>query len=187
MNVKLLTKVLFINRGGEQLNELEDETKVDSFIKLPKSVNDYMGDKGQMSVFKVNAKNQLGLDFQKTRAKLLSLALSKPEHYFDLRERVITAITESSVESAYNAYWDLLTQGKHGVGGGQRITWGAGGRGDNFEPHLPESEVNRFALKVANAIKEIAEEAVDEILPMDIDELAKKRSKSILEAKNVKI
>ena len=31
------------------------------------------------SVFKVSAKNQLGLDFQKTRAKLLSLALSK--HY----------------------------------------------------------------------------------------------------------
>ena len=31
------------------------------------------------SVFKVSAKNQLGLDFQKTRAKLLSLALSTPE------------------------------------------------------------------------------------------------------------
>ena len=137
-----------------------------------------------MSVFKVSAKNQLGLDFQKTRAKLLSLALSKPEKYFELRELVITAITESSVEGTYNAYWDLLTEGKYGAG--QRITWLTGGR-DNFEPHLPESEVNRFALKVANAIKEIAEEAVDEILPMDIDELAKKRSKSILEAKNVKI
>ncbi len=139
------------------------------------------------SVFKVSAKNQLGLDFQKTRAKLLSLALSKPEHYFDLRERVITAITESSVEGAYNAYWDLLTEGMYGAGGGQQLTWLANGTGGDFKPKLPESEVNRFALKVANAIKEIAEEAVDEILPMDIDELAKKRSKSILEAKNVKI
>ena len=46
------------------------------------------------SVFKVSAKNQLGLEFQKTRAKLLSLALSKPEDYFKLREEVITAITE---------------------------------------------------------------------------------------------
>ena len=136
------------------------------------------------SVFKVSAKNQLGLDFQKTRAKLLSMALSKPENYFDLRERVITAITENSVEGAYNAYWNLLTEGKYGAG--QRITWLAGGVG-NFEPNLPGREVNRFALKVANAIKEIAEEAVDEILPMDIDELAKKRSKSILESKNIKI
>ena len=134
------------------------------------------------SAFKVSAKNQLGLDFQKTRAKLLSLALSKPEQYFDLREKVITAITENSVEGAYNAYWDLLTEGK--FAGGQ-LEWPDGTGA--FKPNLPESEVNRFALKVANAIKEIVEEAVDEILPMDVDKLAKKRSKSILEAKNVKI
>jgi hypothetical protein len=57
------------------------------------------------SVFKVSTKNQLGLDFQKTRAKLLSLDLSKPEQYFDLREKVITTITENSVEKAYEAYW----------------------------------------------------------------------------------
>lgn len=133
------------------------------------------------SVFKVSAKNQLGLEFQKTRAKLLSLALSKPEDYFKLREEVITAITENSVEKAYEAYWDLLTEGKFGD---DQLNWPDG---NPFKPNLPESEVNRFALKVANAIKEIAEEAVDEILPMDVDELAKKRSKSILEAKNVKI
>ena len=136
----------------------------------------------ERSVFKVSAKNQLGLDFQKPRAKLLSLALSKPEKYFELREKVITTITENSVEGAYNAYWDLLTEGKFAGG---RLEWPDGS--GEFKPNLPESEVNRFALKVANAIKEIAEEAVDEILPMDVDELAKKRSKSILEAKNVKI
>ncbi len=135
----------------------------------------------ERSVFKVSAKNQLGLEFQKTRAKLLSLALSKPEKYFELREEVITAITENSVEKAYEAYWDLLTEGKFGD---DQLTWPDG---TAFQPNLPESEVNRFALKVANAIKEIAEEAVDEILPMDVDELAKKRSKSILEARNVKI
>ena len=123
----------------------------------------------ERSVFKVSAKNQLGLDFQKTRAKLLSLALSKPEKYFELREQVIEAITESSVENAYEAYWELLTEGKYGV---EQLKWP---EGDDFKPNLPESDVNRFALKVANAIKEIAEEAVDEILPMDVDELAKKR------------
>jgi len=133
------------------------------------------------SVFKVSAKNQLGLDFQKTRAKLLSLALSKPEKYFELREQVIEAITEKSVEGAYEAYWDLLTSGKFGD---EQLQWPDG---EDFQPNLPESEVNRFALKVANAIKEIAEEAVDKILPMDVDKLAKKKSKSILEAKNVTI
>jgi hypothetical protein len=51
MNVKLLTKDFFKKRGGEQLDELDDKTKVVSFIKLPKSVNDYMGDKGQPKYF----------------------------------------------------------------------------------------------------------------------------------------
>ena len=57
----------------------------------------------ERSVFKVSAKNQLGLEFQKKRAKLRSLALSKPEKYFKLREDVIKAITENSVEKAYEA------------------------------------------------------------------------------------
>ena len=45
MNVKLLTKDFFKKRGGEQLGELDDKTKIFSFIKLPISVNDYMDDK----------------------------------------------------------------------------------------------------------------------------------------------
>jgi hypothetical protein len=52
MNVKLLTKDFLTKRGGEQLDELDDKTEVVSFIKLPKSVNDYMGDKVQTKYFK---------------------------------------------------------------------------------------------------------------------------------------
>ena len=55
MNVKLLTKDYFKKRGGEQLGELDDKTKIVSFIKLPKSVNDYMGDKGQTKNFKFSS------------------------------------------------------------------------------------------------------------------------------------
>ena len=55
MNVKLLTKYFFKKRGGEQLDDLDDKTKIFSFIKLPKSVNDYMGDKGQTKNFKFSS------------------------------------------------------------------------------------------------------------------------------------
>ena len=55
MNVKLLTKDFFKKRGGEQLDDLDDKTKIVSFIKLPKSVNDYMGDKGQTKNFKFSS------------------------------------------------------------------------------------------------------------------------------------
>ena len=54
----------------------------------------------------------------------------------------------------------------------------------SFQPNLPEAMVNHFALKVAASVKEIAEEAVEEILPMQAEELAKSRSKSILNEKN---
>ena len=55
MNVKLLTKDFFKKRGGVQIDELDDKTKVVSFIKLPKSVDDYMGDKGQTKNFKFSS------------------------------------------------------------------------------------------------------------------------------------
>ena len=41
MNVKLLTKDFFKKRGREQLDDLDDKTKIVSFIKLPKSVNSH--------------------------------------------------------------------------------------------------------------------------------------------------
>ena len=55
MNVKFLTKDFLKKRGGEQLDDLDDKTKIVSFIKLPKSVNDYMGDKGQTKNFKFSS------------------------------------------------------------------------------------------------------------------------------------
>ncbi len=146
----------------------------------------------ERSVFKVNAKNQLGLDFDRTRSKLLSLALSKPELYYELRDDIITKITEDSVEAAYNSYFYLLTKGLSGDGREQLLKWPAttpesilrGVTDRAFQPNLPEAMVNHFALKVAASVKEIAEEAVEEILPMQAEELAKSRSKSILNEKN---
>ena len=50
----------------------------------------------------------------------------------------------------------------------------------NFEPNLPESEVNTFALEVAEAVKDIAERAVERVMPMEYKDLAVRRAKEIL-------
>ena len=50
----------------------------------------------------------------------------------------------------------------------------------NFEPNLPESEVNTFALEVAEAVKDIAERAVEGVMPMEYKDLVVRRSKEIL-------
>ena len=49
-----------------------------------------------------------------------------------------------------------------------------------FVPNLPESEINTFALEVAEAVKDIAERCIEKIMPMEIKDLAVRRSKEIL-------
>jgi hypothetical protein len=130
------------------------------------------------SVFKVTPKNILGLEAQKFKSKLLALALSEPSTYFELRDEVYQKIVETNVEQAYNLYWSILTDG---VVGGTQIKVSKKTGGDfNFTPKLPESEVNTFALEVAEAVKDIAERAVERVMPLEYKDLAVRRSKEIL-------
>ena len=137
------------------------------------------------SVFRVNPKNILGLDHQKFKSQLLSLALAEPHTYFRLRDDVYTAIVEDAVESAYDLYWDMLRDGKNKEG---RVlvmptTKYINPDGDaefKFVPNLPESEINTFALEVAEAVKDIAERCIEKLMPMEIKDLAVRRSKEIL-------
>ena len=73
-----------------------------------------------------------------------------------------------------------MTEGK-GKGGTQITIKKKDGSTDfNFVPKLPESEVNTFALEVAEAVKDIAERAVERVMPMEYKDLAVRRSKEIL-------
>jgi len=79
-------------------------------------------------------------------------------------------------------YWWILTEGKFKNDGGNMIqiqyTDKTGTK--PFAPKLPESEVNTFALEVAEAVKNIAERAVERVMPMEYKDLAVRRSKEIL-------
>ena len=132
-----------------------------------------------MSVFKVTPKNILGLEAQGFKSKLLALALAEPATYFNLRDEVYQKIVETNVEAAYTLYWDILTLGR--VNGTQITVKRKDGATDfNFIPKLPESEVNTFALEVAEAVKDIAERAVERVMPLEFKDLAVRRSKEIL-------
>ena len=50
----------------------------------------------------------------------------------------------------------------------------------DFIPNLPESEINTFALEVAEAVKDIAERCIDKIMPLEIKDLTEGRSKKLL-------
>lgn len=135
------------------------------------------------SVFRIDPVNELGLDFQRTRSRALGIALSKPEDYYDLRQTMVSEIVEYLVENTYDAYYNLLTTGI--TPAGKALTYGA--EDVPFNPNLPTSVVNKFALRSASAIKDIAEEAIDEILPVDYNALAERASKSVLRAKGINL
>ena len=145
-----------------------------------------------MSVFRVNPKNILGLEHSKFKSQLLAMALAEPHTYFRLRDLVYTAIVENAVKDAYNLYWGILKYGKTGNvdergAGGDQLTIvtekykDAGGASKfDFRPDLSESEINTFALEVAEAVKDIAERCIDKIMPLEIKDLAIRRSKELL-------
>ena len=144
-----------------------------------------MAGRQRNSVFRVNPKNILGLDHQKFKSQLLSLALAEPHLYFKLRDEVYSTIVEDAVESAYDLYWDMLKDGKDKNGDVTIIetlkyTNADGFNSFSFIPNLPESEINTFALEVAEAVKDIAERCIEKIMPMEIKDLAVRRSKEIL-------
>jgi hypothetical protein len=139
----------------------------------------------ERSVFKVQPKNILGLEHQRFKSQLLALALAEPATYFRLRDTVYTVIVEEAVSDAYELYWNILKDGKNKAGAvltipTEKYINSDGAKEFNFIPSLPESEINTFALEVAEAVKDIADRCVDKIMPMEIKDLAVRRSKEIL-------
>jgi len=137
------------------------------------------------SVFKVEPKDILGLDHQRFKSQLLALALAEPATYFRLRDMVYTTIVENAVSDAYELYWNILKDGTNKDGNvitipTEKYLNADGNKEFNFIPSLPESEINTFALEVAEAVKDIADRCVDKIMPMEIKDLAVRRSKEIL-------
>ena len=137
----------------------------------------------EKSKFHLDVKNSIGLEYKKVRMDLMSLALSKPSLYYDLRKEIITAITEKQVEDAYELYWDLLRNGI--IGGDQMEYVNTVGGKVNFVPNLPEQKISQFAMKVAQTIEDICEEAVSLILPDDYLQLAQQRQKDVLASKGM--
>ena len=144
-----------------------------------------------MSVFKVDPKNILGLDHSKFKSQMLAMALAEPHTYFRLREKVYTAIVENAVKDAYNLYWNILKSGKISDTAApleiatEKYKDDGGGAKFLFIPNLPESEINTFALEVAEAVKDIAERCIDKIMPLEIKDLAVRRSKELLPSSGI--
>lgn len=156
--------------------------------------------------FRINVSNALGIDSDLTRSRLMSLALSKPENYYKLREVAIQAVTRKLAVDIYDIYFDILSSGliplttenrPNGIGGavavdGVRKTQlifpdvaGSPHSGEAFQPNIPEKECNIICSKVADQIKSIGRNIIEEIMPISHLQLAEKKQVDILHAKGI--
>ena len=135
------------------------------------------------SKFYIDITNELGLNYKKQRAALMGVALAKPAHYYALRAELVEQLTTAQVKHAYKLYWELLKNGVVGANPQQQTYADENGSTCYLKPDLPEHLINKFASRVAVTIEEIAEEAVNLILPDDFLKLAQEKQKDILGAR----
>ena len=151
---------------------------------LPGLISGILGARGQVTNFKIDTKNYLGMDHEAYKTKLFQLAITKPEAYFELREQVLNNVKTQAVATQYNIYYHLLSKGTKTDGSSYVVTPAsmaaslpAGGLAGIFKPCVPLQDTNQFALKASKTIDAICEEAIEMLIPMDYKEIAEKRLK----------
>jgi len=137
------------------------------------------------SKFYIDITNELGLKYKKQRAALMGVALAKPGNYYALRAELVEKLTAAQVENAYKLYWNLLKNGVPSIESTATQTTYLDETSTQcyLKPDLPEHLINKFASRVAATMEEIAEEAVNLILPEDFLKLAQEKQKDILGAR----
>ena len=135
------------------------------------------------SKFYIDITNELGLNYKKQRAALMGVALAKPGNYYQLRAELVEKLTTEQVKHAYKLYWELLKNGVVGDNPKQQTYLDENGKTCYLKCDLPEHLINKFSSRVAVTIEEIAEEAVNLILPDDFLKLAQEKQKDILGAR----
>jgi hypothetical protein len=137
------------------------------------------------SKFYIDITNELGLKYKKQRAHLMGVALAKPANYYALRAKLVEQLTTAQVEHAYKLYWNLLKNGVIGTESSAKQVQYYDEKDSicYLKCDLPEHLINKFSSRVAATMEEIAEEAVNLILPEDFLKLAQEKQKDILGAR----
>jgi|LakMenE01Jun11ns_1017448.scaffolds.fasta_scaffold9097816_1 hypothetical protein len=141
-----------------------------------------------MATREINVLNELGLKQRQQQSKLLALALSKPEYYYELREEVEERVLHAITKNVYTLFKDLLIDGKapNLAGTGiEDIEYKGidGNKNQKFKPAVPESDVIAFCLDIADMIESKCEECIEILLPKDKNQLAMNKQRSILKAR----
>ena len=143
---------------------------------LEAAIANYFKTNPQSTNFRIDTGDYLGIEHEAYKTKLFQLALTDPDEYFKLREKVLEIVKKDAVSNQYDVYYNLLSEGK--TSGGIPIVNALGQKYVKlFKPCVPLQETNQFALKASKTIDAICEEAIELLIPMDYKDIAEKRMK----------
>ena len=134
--------------------------------------------------FRLDPVNYLSIDNEAFRQRMLEISIVTPTRYFAIRRVVLAAVQKAFARDAYEIYYFLLTAGlqKDGktsvlsedkdneCGFGSEIHMRTA-----FKPCIPAQMCNEFAMSVTKSVNEIAQKAVDMILPSNFINVATHR------------
>ncbi len=139
----------------------------------------------------LNPQNHLGLDYNRSRSELLALALSNPIGYYELRQNIISALTEESVLAIYDKIWSILSDGiipKSGDHPEVQITYQPKtGEKKPFKPNLPSVQVSKYAMSLAQQVQVTSESIVEILLPQDYLKLSQSTTRALTKAEGIKL
>ena len=123
--------------------------------------------------FKIDTSNYLGISHNAYKQRLLELALTQPEQYFELRETVLRNVKENAIKDLYNNFYSIMTEGN--IAGGTTSAADGAAAETIFKPQYPQQKVTEFALGAAKTMDALCDECVEIILPLNYRDLAEQR------------
>ena len=122
--------------------------------------------------FALDTSDYLSINYSEFKDDMLALALSKPSEYFALRKSVLRNVKAKAIEAIYDQYYSLLTDGTDPEG----TPLAEGDYADQFKPNYPKQLVSQFALGAAKTVNKIAEDAIELILPRNLQSIANEKT-----------
>ena len=117
--------------------------------------------------FKLDTSDVLGFNYRNWISKQKAKAISKPQQYFEDRDKLMNAIKNSCITSTYDTLFDVLNEGTVNGGG---TTYNMDGH-----PKFPPQKINDILINICTSLAEDLEEVVDIVFPSDFERIADSR------------
>jgi len=117
---------------------------------------------------RINPNVYLGLEFNKYKSQLYKLAITNPEEYYNIREKVQTSIQTNAIKALYDTFYFALTEGKEADG--------KTALGLPIAPNVPLQTINEICLNSCTTLNKIIEnEVLELLLPIDYSKIMSAR------------